>query len=128
MAKTERKPINPKADNLVKAFSLILIAVIAAINVGKVIRTFTFLPIYVFGAAYYLLVLLLFVLGTFRLFRGKKLKISRPSLVIGLIFLFLAIFAFACVATVPYEKGFDNLFIKSHSIFENHWQIFLFVV
>ena len=109
MAKTERKPINPKADNLVKAFSLILIAVIAAINVGKVIRTFTFLPIYVFGAAYYLLVLLLFVLGIFRLFRGKKFKISRPSLVIGLIFLFLAIFAFACVATVPYEKGFDNL-------------------
>ena len=109
MAKTERKPINPKADNLVKAFSLILIAIIAAINVGKVIRTFTFLPIYVFGAAYYLFVLLFLVLGFFRLFAGKKLKISRPTLVIGLILLFLAVFAFACVATVPYEKGFDSL-------------------
>ena len=91
MAKTERKPINPKADNLVKAFSLILIAIIAAINVGKVIRTFTFLPIYVFGAAYYLFVLLFLVLGFFRLFAGKKLKISRPTLVIGLILLFLAV-------------------------------------
>ena len=109
MAKTERKPINPKLENLVKAFSVILIAVIAAINVGKVIRTFTFLPIYVFGAAYYLFVLLLLVLGFFRLFVGKKLEISRPTLVIGLILLFLAIFSFACVATVPYEKGFDNL-------------------
>ena len=57
MAKTERKPINPKFENLVKAFSVILIAIIAAINVGKVIRTFTFVPIYVFGSAYYLIVL-----------------------------------------------------------------------
>ena len=109
MAEKARKPINPKLENLVKAFTLILIAVISALTVGKVIRTFTFVSIYLFGIAYYLIVLLIFVLGAFRLFTGKKLKISRPTLVIGLILLFLSIFAFACIATVPYEKGFDSL-------------------
>ena len=109
MANKVHKPINPKLDNLVKAGALILIAVIAGINVGKVIRTFTFLPIYVFGAAFYFIVAFIFFIGIYRLFLKKALNIKRPTLIIGLIFLFLALYAFICMASVPYAKGADAL-------------------
>ena len=109
MANKVHKPINPKLFNLVKALALILIAVISAINVGKVIRTFTFLPIYVFGAAFYFIVAFIFFIGFYRLFLKKALNIKRPTLIIGLIFLFLALYAFVCMATVPYSKGADAL-------------------
>ena len=39
MANKVHKPINPKLFNLVKALALILIAVISAVNVGKVVLT-----------------------------------------------------------------------------------------
>ena len=109
MAEKIVKPINPRIENIVKAITLILLGVISAINVGKVIRTLTFLPIYLFGAGYYLFALLLFVLGVKRLLFGKKYKLSRITLIIGLVVLFFGIYAFLAVTPVPYEIGGTNL-------------------
>ena len=109
MAEKVRKPINPRLDNIVKGIALILIAIISAINVGKVIRTFTFLPIYLFGIGYYLLVLFILVCGVYRLIVGQKLKLKRITLVIGLIVLFLGLYVLICISSVPYELGEKNL-------------------
>ena len=122
MAEKTRKPVNPKLLNLVKAFALILIAVISGINVGKVIRTFTFLPIYLFGAAFYILVAFIFFAGIYRLFLKKTLNIKRPTLIVGLIFLFLALYAFISMATVPYEVGADALLTQYNTDLGNYYK------
>ena len=122
MAEKVRKPINPKLDNLVKSFALILIAVISGINVGKVIRTFTFLPIYLFGAAFYLIVAFIFFVGIYRLFLKKALNLKRPTLIFGLIFLFLALYAFICMASVPYAKGYDYLLTQYNTDLGNYYK------
>ena len=122
MAEKTRKPINPKLDNLVKAFTLILIAIISGINVGKVIRTFTFLPIYLFGAAFYLIVAFIFFVGIYRLFLKKTLNIKRPTLIFGLIFLFLSVYAFLCMASVPYALGADALLNQYNTDLGNYYK------
>lgn len=109
MAKKDRKPLNPKMENLVRAFALILLSIISILNVGKVIRTFTFLPIYLFGVGYYLLAGLLLFFGIYRLIRGKRCEIKRKTFAIGLAILLFSIYLFVCVTTVPKEKGFDTL-------------------
>lgn len=115
MAKERNKNINPKLENLIKSFTLILIAAISAINVGYVIRTFTFLPIYLFGMAFYLIVGFIFFLGIYRLFLRKAFNIKRPTLVIGLILLFLAVYAFMCMATVPYAEVSEEALLTKYN-------------
>ena len=109
MAEKVKKPLNPKIENFVRAFALILISIISAINVGKVIRTFTFLPIYLFGAGYYFLIAILFILGGYRLIKGKKLAFKRKTLAIGIAVFCFALYAIICIASVPKEKGFEYL-------------------
>ena len=121
MAEKTKKPINPKIANIVKALTLILMAVILGINVGKVARTFTFLPIYIFGSAYYLLVFILFLLGVLKLVLGEKKKKARPTLVVGGAVLFFAIYAFMALATVPYEKGFETLLTQYNTDLGNYY-------
>ena len=109
MAEKDRKPINPRLDNLVRAFALILISLISVLNVGKVIRTFTFLPIYLFGVGYYFIAIYLLFLGLYRLFKGKKFSSERLTFKIGLLVLLFAIYALITMITIPEGIEFQSI-------------------
>ena len=122
MSTKVRKPINPKLDNLVRALALILLSIIATINVGKVIRTFTFLPIYLFGIGYYFIVLAMFVFGLYRLIKGKKLVFKNKFILVGIIVLLFSIYLLVCVSSVPKEVGFNNLLNSYNSTLGTYYQ------
>ena len=48
------KNVSPRFENIVKGIFLIFFALILTLNVGKVGRTLSFLPVYLFGVSYYL--------------------------------------------------------------------------
>ncbi len=91
MDKKEFKPISPRVENLIKGLFLVLISIVMAINVGKVARTITFVPLYLFGASYYLIALYAFIMGGYRIIKGKKFKFVHKTYAVGLFLLFLGI-------------------------------------
>lgn len=105
MAEEKKSKISPKAYNFVKGLFICLFSIIVIINVGKVARTFAFLPLYLFGASYYFLFSLFFLFGLYRLIRGKRFDFKKPTLTIGIILLFLSIFVFVSVISVNYSKS-----------------------
>lgn len=91
MSEKEVKPISTKVESIIKGLFLVLIAIVIAINVGKVSRTLAFLPLYLFGSCYYLLLLPVLFFGFYRIFRLKKFHFKRKSIVAFLFFLFASI-------------------------------------
>ena len=99
MSEKEVKPISTKVENIIKALFLILFAAVIAINVGKVARTLAFLPLYLFGSTYYLIVAVILFFGFVRLFTLKKPEIKHKSSIVGLIFLLLSVTTITSYAT-----------------------------
>ena len=113
MSEEKVRKIPPKIDNFIRGLFLCLFSAILIINVGKVARTLVFVPLYLFGATYYFLFGFIFILGLYRLIFGKKLNLKKPNLIIGIIFLFLALFVFVSIYAVPYNipnllKAYNN--------------------
>lgn len=104
MAEEKKHNINPKIENFIKGLALILIAIILAINVGKVARTFAFIPLYLFGASSYLIYALLVASGLYRIIRGKKIKISKFNFFIGGLLVFFALFFLISVVYVDFSN------------------------
>ncbi|MCR4911881.1 MAG: hypothetical protein K5925_05090 [Bacilli bacterium] len=94
MSEIKKNKISPRLENIVKGTFYVLFAIVLALNVGKVARTLAFVPLYLFGASYYFLCLLLVIKGVYRIVAGQKLKfhtiIPRLGIAvtfIGLVFL-----------------------------------------
>ena len=106
MSEEKKHQINPKVENFVKGLFLCLFSIVVIINAGKVARTLAFLPLYFFGATYYFIFVFVFFLGGYRIVKGKKLNLKKPSLLIGCLLLFLAIFTLVSIYSVDYsQKG-----------------------
>ena len=98
--------LSPRLENVVKGIFLILFAIVLSINAGKVARTLVFVPLYLFGAAYYYLTFLMVVNGLYRIIFGRKLKIKSYVVVIGM-FLLLFALIFLMGAIMMKVGGFD---------------------
>lgn len=91
MSEEKTYNLSPKAENIVKAFFLILLPLILIINVGVVARTLAFPLIYFFGIGYYLILFWPIYRGIYRLVKGHGKKHSSPFVIVGLIFAFIAV-------------------------------------
>ena len=110
MAEKEFKQISPRAENIIKGLFLVLFSIVIGINAGKVGRTLTFLPLYLFGISYYLIAIFLLFLGTYRIIRKKKFKIERLFTKVGLvIFLFATTFIFSYALTKAGGRSYNNI-------------------
>ena len=87
----ERKPVSEKSLNFVKGLFLCLFSVVLGINADAISRTFAFVPIYLFGVGYYLLLVLMLLAGLYRLIFGKKYKIHYKTVFIGSCFIFVGL-------------------------------------
>ncbi len=121
MAEEKKYHINPKVENFVKGLFLCLFSIVVIINVGKVARTFAFLPLYFFGATYYFLFGFVFLFGVYRLVRGKKLNLLKPNRLIGFIVLFLAIFAFVSISSVDFTN--KDLLAQFNGQLSSYYQV-----
>ncbi len=87
----ELKTVSPRAENIIKGIFLVLFSIVLALNIGKVGRTLTFLPLYLFGTAYYFLCAFGIFVGGYRIFKQKKFKFNSFLMVIGEIVLFFSL-------------------------------------
>lgn len=101
MGEKKKFNINPKIENMIKGLTLCLISVILMINVGKVARTFAFVPIYLFGASAYVLFLLMFVYGLLRIVLRRKVNLKEANIIFSLPLFFFAFFFFISVFDTP---------------------------
>lgn len=101
MGEKKKFNINPKIENMIKGLTLCLISVILMINVGKVARTFAFVPIYLFGASAYVLFLLMFVYGLLRIILRRKVNLKEANIIFSLPLFFFAFFFFISVFDTP---------------------------
>lgn len=105
MSEKKKININPKIENIVKGLTLCLISVIVVINVGKVARTFAFVPLYLFGASYYILFFLLFIYGFLRIILRRKVRLKEANIIFSVPLFFLAMFFFLSVYGVNIGDG-----------------------
>ena len=109
MAEKAKKSIPVRAENFIKGLVMMLLVVIIGINVGKVARTLSFVPLYFFGGYIYVLLGLFGFLGLYRLIIGKKLKIKSPVIVFGIISLFIAsYFLMTYIMNLNIQFDFNN--------------------
>lgn len=101
MGEKKKLKINSKIENIVKGLTLCLISVIIIINVGKVARTFAFVPLYLFGASYYVLFVLLFIYGFLRIIFRRKIKLKEANIIFSVPLFFLSMFFFLSVYDTP---------------------------
>lgn len=91
---------------MIKGLTLCLISIILILNVGKVARTFAFVPLYLFGASYYILFALVFLYGLFRIIFRRKIKLKEANIIFSVPLFFLAMFFFLSVYDTP---SFDSV-------------------
>ena len=89
MPEKEVNKISPRVENIIKGLFLVLLSIVIGINVGKIGRTLAFVPLYLFGASYYFVVIYLFFIGAYRIVRKKRFKFKRLSIWSGLLLMFL---------------------------------------
>ena len=106
MAETEKRVLNPVIENVFKGLFLFLLSVVCIINVGKVARTLAFLPLYLFGSAYYILFGFVAVAGLFKAF-GQKVKANKLICFIAAILIFLSVFF---ISSVGYVNSPGNMY------------------
>ncbi len=107
MEKAKNIFVSSKAENIIKAVFLIFLALIITLNVGKVGRTLTFLPLYIFGASYYLIAFYLFYLGIYRLIKRERFKFPRKVHGLGA---FLILLGFVFIITYISSKSDGNYY------------------
>lgn len=101
MGEKKKFQINSKLENMIKGLTLCLISVILILNIGKVARTFAFVPLYLFGASYYILFALVFLYGLFRIIFRRKIKLKEANIIFSVPLFFLAMFFFLSVYDTP---------------------------
>jgi len=106
MGEKKKFQINSKLENMIKGLTLCLISIILILNVGKVARTFAFVPLYLFGASYYILFALVFLYGLFRIIFRRKIKLKEANIIFSVPLFFLSMFFFLSVYDTP---SFDSV-------------------
>ena len=101
MGEKKKLKINSKIENIIKGLTLCLISVIIIINVGKVARTFAFVPLYLFGSSYYILFGLIFIYGFLRIIFRRKIKLKEANIIFSVPLFFLSMFFFLSVYDTP---------------------------
>ena len=101
MSEKKKFQINSKLENMIKGLTLCLISTILILNVGKVARTFAFVPLYLFGASYYILFALVFLYGLFRIIFRRKIKLKEANIIFSVPLFFLSMFFFLSVYDTP---------------------------
>ena len=106
MGEKKKFQINSKLENMIKGLTICLISIILILNVGKVARTFAFVPLYLFGASYYILFALVFLYGLFRIIFRRKIKLKEANIIFSVPLFFLSMFFFLSVYDTP---SFDSV-------------------
>ena len=122
MADKIKKPLNPRAEQIVKGLFLLLFSVVCVINVGKVARTLAFVPLYLFGGAYYVLFILLGLIGLFKIF-APKFNYKKITYFIAAILVFIGVF-FVCSVTYIHFPG--NMYVavdRFHQGLEGYYTV-----
>ena len=101
MGEKKKLKINSKIENIIKGLTLCLISAIIIINVGKVARTFAFVPLYLFGSSYYILFGLIFIYGFLRIIFRRKIKLKEANIIFSVPLFFLSMFFFLSVYDTP---------------------------
>ena len=101
MSVFKKLEFNPKIENIVKGLTLCLISIILMINVGKVARTFAFIPLYLFGGAYYAIFFLIFLYGLSRIIFRKKIKLKEANIIFSVPLFVFSMFFFLSVYGSP---------------------------
>ncbi len=97
--------INPKTENIVKGLFICLLSIILVINVGKVARTLAFIPLYLFGGAYYFIFMFTFAYGVLRIILRRKPKVFKYHIVVGSLFFVFSMLFYIGVAQTPITEG-----------------------
>ena len=111
MSEKKKFQINSKLENMIKGLTLCLISTILILNVGKVARTFAFVPLYLFGASYYILFALVFLYGLFRIIFRRKIKLKEANIIFSVPLFFLSMFFFLSVYDTPAFIFLINVFL-----------------
>ncbi len=101
MGEKKKLKINSKIENIIKGLTICLISAIIMINVGKVARTFAFVPLYLFGSSYYILFGLIFIYGFLRIIFRRKIKLKEANIIFSVPLFFLSMFFFLSVYDTP---------------------------
>ena len=122
MADKERKPLNPRAEAIIKGLFLFLFSIVCIINVGKVARTLAFVPLYLFGASYYFLFAWIGVIGLLKVF-APKFNYKKISYLIASLLVFIAIFFIASVAFINFPGNMYTAMDTFHAGLNGYYTI-----
>ena len=106
---------------MIKGLTLCLISVILILNVGKVARTFAFVPLYLFGASYYILFALVFLYGLFRIIFRRKIKLKEANIIFSVPLFFLSMFFFLSVYDTPSFDSVGNAINSYHASLSGYY-------
>ena len=121
MSEKKKFQINSKLENMIKGLTLCLISTILILNVGKVARTFAFIPLYLFGASYYILFALVFLYGLFRIIFRRKIKLKEANIIFSVPLFFLSMFFFLSVYDTPAFDSVGNAINSYHASLNGYY-------
>ena len=121
MGEKKKFQINSKLENMIKGLTLCLISIILILNVGKVARTFAFVPLYLFGASYYILFALVFLYGLFRIIFRRKIKLKEANIIFSVPLFFLSMFFFLSVYDTPSFDSVGNAINSYHASLNGYY-------
>jgi S-DNA-T family DNA segregation ATPase FtsK/SpoIIIE len=111
---------------MIKGLTLCLISTILILNVGKVARTFAFVPLYLFGASYYILFALVFLYGLFRIIFRRKIKLKEANIIFSVPLFFLSMFFFLSVYDTPVFDSVGNAINSYHASLNGYYSPIFF--
>ena len=126
MSEKKKFQINSKLENMIKGLTLCLISTILILNVGKVARTFAFVPLYLFGASYYILFALVFLYGLFRIIFRRKIKLKEANIIFSVPLFFLSMFFFLSVYDTPVFDSVGNAINSYHASLNGYYSPIFF--
>ena len=106
---------------MIKGLTLCLISTILILNVGKVARTFAFVPLYLFGASYYILFALVFLYGLFRIIFRRKIKLKEANIIFSVPLFFLSMFFFLSVYDTPVFDSVGTAINSYHATLNGYY-------
>ena len=121
MSEKKKFQINSKLENMIKGLTLCLISTILILNVGKVARTFAFVPLYLFGASYYILFALVFLYGLFRIIFRRKIKLKEANIIFSVPLFFLSMFFFLSVYDTPVFDSVGTAINSYHATLNGYY-------
>ena len=107
-----KAPFSKKTFNFFIGAALMLASIIYVIPVGKVARVFTYIPTFLFGMSFLLVIIFIYVIGAILMFRNKLIKLRFYHYIGGAFFLLGA----AIFISVIYNGENANI--------SNYWDMF----